>query len=167
MTLANNWGYVPNDKFKSPAKIIHTLIEVVAKGGSLLLGIGPKPDGSLPHEAVQALEEIGKWMNMNGTAIYNTRTTKDFKQDSTFFTQNEKSGFRYALVCLKENEPLAASVTWKNNIPQKGTKMKLLQTGETVSWKQEGDVIKVMLPASFVKRKGVVAALALEFLPAK
>jgi alpha-L-fucosidase len=43
MTLANNWGYVPNDKYKTSAKVIHTLIEVVAKGGSLLLGVGPKP----------------------------------------------------------------------------------------------------------------------------
>src|SRR5215218_10911878 len=41
MTLANNWGYVPGDVFKSPTKVIHTLIEVVAKGGSLLLGVGP------------------------------------------------------------------------------------------------------------------------------
>ena len=47
MTLANNWGYVPGDAYKSSVKIIHSLIEVVAKGGSLLLGIGPKPDGTL------------------------------------------------------------------------------------------------------------------------
>ena len=46
MTLANNWGFVANDQFKSSSKIIHSLIEVVAKGGSLLLGIGPKPDGN-------------------------------------------------------------------------------------------------------------------------
>src|SRR5918993_53939 len=52
MTLANNWGYVPNDQFKSSNRIIHSLIEVVAKGGSPLLGIGPNPDGTLPTEAV-------------------------------------------------------------------------------------------------------------------
>lgn len=53
---------MPDDKFKSSAKVIHTLIEVVAKGGSLLLGIGPKPDGNLPEEAVIRLKEVGKWL---------------------------------------------------------------------------------------------------------
>ena len=167
MTLANNWGYVPGDRFKSPARIIHTLIEVVAKGGSLLLGIGPKPDGTLPVEAVQRMTDIGKWMKINGAAIYGTRTVKDYKQDSTYFTQNEKSGFRYALVCLKENEPLPRSVTWKNNLPLTGTKMKLLQTGETVAWKRKGDAVEVTLPASLFKQKQDSPALAFEYLPAK
>ena len=62
MTLANNWGYVPGDKYKSSTRIVHSLIEVVAKGGSLLLGIGPKPDGTLTDEAVEKMQEIGQWM---------------------------------------------------------------------------------------------------------
>ena len=42
ITLGGAWGYVPNDNFKSATKVIHTLIEVVAKGGSLLLGVQPQ-----------------------------------------------------------------------------------------------------------------------------
>lgn len=119
MTLANNWGYVPNDKFKPSARIIHSLIEVVAKGGSLLLGIGPKPDGTLPEEAVQRMKEIGEWMTKNGEAIYNTRSTGYFHDRNTWFTQNKQQGKMYALVCLKENEPMPAFVEWETTCPLK------------------------------------------------
>ena len=165
MTLANNWGYVPNDQFKSSAKIIHTLIEVVAKGGSLLLGVGPKPDGTMPDEVNKRLEEIGSWMNKNGAAIYNTRTTKYYQDGNTYFTQNIKEGKQFALVCLKEGEALPTSVTWKTNAPKKGTKMQLLQTGEMVRWMQDGDNIKVLLPKTMQKSTGV-AALAFAYTAA-
>ena len=59
LTLGNAWGFVPNDKYKSSAAVIHSLIEVVAKGGSLLLGVGRKPDGTLPEVVVTRLAEIG------------------------------------------------------------------------------------------------------------
>lgn len=163
LTLANNWGYVPNDRFKSSGKIIHTLIEVVAKGGSLLLGVGPGPDGTLPAIAVQRLEEIGKWMKVNGAAIYNTRTTADYKDANTYFTKNKTGNLKYALVCLDENSLVPMSVQWKKNLPGKDTKIKWLQTGETVNWKQEGDGVEVMLPKSVIKNKSAYPALAFSF----
>ena len=165
MTLANNWGYVPNDQFKSSSKVIHSLIEIVAKGGSLLLGIGPKPDGTLPGEAVQKMKEIGDWMDKNGEAIYNTRITKHYKDDNTYFTRNETTGTRYALVCLDEGKELPGVISWKGNTPKKGAKMKLLQTGETVKWTSEGDSVKVSLPKSFVKTGNGTPALAFSFVP--
>ena len=130
MTLANNWGFVNNDQFKSPAKVIHSLIEIVAKGGSLLLGIGPKADGTLPTEATERLTAIGAWMKVNGDAIYNTRTVKHYQEGNTFFTRSKDSATVYALVRLKEGEALPTTLEWKGNLPKKGTKIKLLQTGQ-------------------------------------
>jgi alpha-L-fucosidase len=163
MTLANNWGYVPGDVYKSSTKIIHSLIEVVAKGGSLLLGIGPKPDGTLTDEALQRMKEIGAWMNKNGVAIYNTRTVDNYRDSSTYFTQNKKEGVYYALACLPEGKETPSFVEWKGNTPKKGSKMKLLQTGETVKWVQQGSVVKVLLPASLRIEK--LPAIALAFMP--
>ena len=167
ITLGNSWGYVPGDRFKTSAKVIQSLIEIVAKGGSMLLGIGPKPDGTLPEEVFKRLEEIGKWMEKNGEAIYNTRTTKFFQESNTYFTQNKQTGQMYALVCLPENDALPQQVEWQNNLPAKGTKVKLLQTGATVRWERNGNGVKVVLPSAIVKGNLGYPALAFSFQPEK
>lgn len=166
MTLGNNWGYIPGEQMKSPAKVIHTLIEVVAKGGSLLLGVGPKPDGTLSDTVVQRLEAIGQWMQKNGEAIYNTRITKVYQDSATYFTQSKSGDKRYALVCLDENQPVPTTVLWHGNMPKKGSKMKWLQTGETVKWKQQGDSVVVQLPASLTRGATALPALAFAFTQA-
>jgi len=161
LTLTGNWGYVPNDPCKSSARIIHSLIEVVAKGGNLLLGVGPKPDGTLTDESVQRLQEIGAWLDKNGKAIYNTRITSEYQDGNIWFTQNEKGDTRYALVCFKEGNPAPAEISWKGNLPEKGSKVKLLQTGESLKWSLEGKVVKVWLPAAVLSEP----AVALSFIP--
>jgi len=163
MTLGNAWGYVPNDKLKSSTQVIHSLIEIVAKGGSLLLGVGPKPDGTLSPEVVERLREIGEWMNKNGEAIYNTRSTTNYQDGHTFFTENKNNSTHYALVCLKENETLPDFVEWKSNQPAKGSKIRLLQTGENVKWTTDGDTTKIFLPSSVLKTRKRYPALAFAF----
>ncbi|HET6769074.1 MAG TPA: alpha-L-fucosidase, partial [Chitinophagaceae bacterium] len=156
-----------NDKYKSSGKIVHTLIEVVAKGGSLLLGVGPKPDGTFTDEAIQRLREVGKWMNKNGDAIYNTRATKNYRDGNTWFTQNLKNGMRYALVCLQENEPMPKEIIWQVNIPKKGSKVTLLATGQSVKWSYDGRNVKVILPSSVINATDLIPALVFSFIPAE
>jgi Alpha-L-fucosidase len=59
-------------------------VEIVAKGGNLLLGVGPKADGTLSDTVVQRLEEIGKWLDVNGAAIYNTRSIDRYRDGNVF-----------------------------------------------------------------------------------
>lgn len=163
MTLGKDWGFVPDQSFKSSRKVIHSLIEVVAKGGSLLLGVGPSPEGLLPDEVVKRLEEIGQWTSQNGEAIYGTRITEHYNEGNIWFTQSKDAKNKYALVCLQENENIPATIQWTGNIPQKGTKMIMLHTGKIVKWKQEGNTIKVTLP---VLSKDI-EAIAIKFESAK
>ncbi|TVT39527.1 alpha-L-fucosidase [Hymenobacter setariae] len=166
LTLANNWGYVPNDVYKSPTKIIHSLVEVVAKGGSLLLGVGPRPDGTLDQEAVTRLEAIGKWLDVNGAAIYSTRSTPLYQDGSTYFTQGKK-GTRYAIACLPENQAAPTTLTWTGNVPKKGSKLTLLQTGKSVKWSASGDKVTLTMPAGMSTQAGAYPALAFAFVPEK
>lgn len=146
LTLGYDWGYVPTDKFKSPAKVIHTLIEVVAKGGSLLLGVGPSPEGLIPGAVVTRLNKIGAWMNINGASIYNTRITPFYHDANTWFTQSKDGKTIFSLVCLQEGQQMPSFVEWIGNIPRKGSSMTLLQTKKKVNWKIENGKVRVYLP---------------------
>lgn len=163
MTLGGAWGYVPNEKFKSATTVIHSLIEIVAKGGSLLLGIGPRADGTLQQESVERLKEIGQWMKLNGEAIYNTRTTKNFNDGNVWFTKSKSGSKKYALVCLKENESVPGTVSWQGNVPAKGSRVVLLQTGKPVKWKNDNGKITVQLPNVLQKSTSSYPALAFSF----
>lgn len=74
MTMNGTWGYRTKDtNWKSTAVLIKNLVDIASKGGNYLLNIGPKPDGTFPQESIQRLDEIGKWMKINGEAIYATQ----------------------------------------------------------------------------------------------
>lgn len=74
ITMSKGWGYNKHDtEWKSPELIVRQLVEVVCKGGNLLLNIGPKGDGTFPPQAIERLKAVGKWMNINSEAIYGTK----------------------------------------------------------------------------------------------
>ncbi|HEY3370178.1 MAG TPA: alpha-L-fucosidase [Prolixibacteraceae bacterium] len=166
ITLGNNWGFVPNEHYKTSTQVIHDLVEIVAKGGSLLLGIGPKPDGTLDPEAVMLIRQIGDWLDNNGQAIYNTRITPTYKDGEVFFTAG-KSGNIYAISRLDEHSTVPSIVKWKGNLPQKGTTMILLATNQKVKWKIENDEVIVSIPKSFRSTHTKYPALCFEFAKVK
>ena len=153
MPLCTNWGYVPNDEIKSTERVICTLVEVVAKGGNLLLGVGPKADGTIPEQVEQRLLEIGAWMDLNKEAIYETRSLDHYREEAVFFTQNPKKKKTYALVVSNETLKKDKTVSWSVNLPKKGSTMIYLPTGEKVTWKIAHNRVVVQLPASIVKAK--------------
>ena len=72
-TMNRSWGYRITDKdYKSANFLIKYLVQTAGKGANLLLNIGPRPDGTLPEEAVERLDTIGKWLKANGESIYGT-----------------------------------------------------------------------------------------------
>ena len=71
MTLNDSWGHVQHDRnWKSPKRVIQQLIEVVSKGGTFLLAVGPDKDGVVSPEAVETLRIVGDWLKVNGDAVY-------------------------------------------------------------------------------------------------
>jgi alpha-L-fucosidase len=162
ITLGGAWSYVPNDQFKSTNKVIRLLSEIVAKGGSLLLGIGPNPDGTLSELQISRLKEIGDWLKVNGAAIYGTRSTHIYTDNENFFTKG-KNGETYVIIPLKENEPMPSAITWSKNIPAKGSAVTLLMNGKKVKWEKTSDGVKVNLPADVKKLKSY-PALAFSFI---
>ncbi|MCW5976456.1 MAG: alpha-L-fucosidase [Bryobacteraceae bacterium] len=99
ITMGTQWQYKPtNDEYKSGTELIQLLIETRAKGGNLLLNIGPKPDGELPIEQEERLREIALWMFVNGESIYGVRPWVVTNEDNLWFTRRKNENTIYAFV---------------------------------------------------------------------
>jgi len=163
ITLGHSWEHLDNDTLRfTSAGIIHLLTEIVAKGGNLMLGIGPDREGVMHDNVIAVLKGAGDWLAKNGEAIYGTRCADYYRDGDTWFTQSKDGTKLYAIVCLKEGEPLPAKVCWKGNEPARGSRLKCLQTGKAVSWKKLADgAIEVTLPTGLPEG---LAAFAVEFV---
>lgn len=74
MTVGDKWGYNRYDvRLKEPAVIIRQLQQCAARGGNLLLNIGPKADGSIPEGVEDVFRRVGAWMEVNGESIYESK----------------------------------------------------------------------------------------------
>jgi alpha-L-fucosidase len=145
--------------------VIRLLAEIVSKGGSLLLGVGPQPDGTLSVAQVRRLKEIGDWLKVNGSAIYGTRTATIDTDGKNFFTKG-KDGKIYVIIPFEEGKPVPAKITWKGNLPKKGKSVQLLMNGSSIKWTMRGDAAEVTLPRD-VTRLPAYPAVAFSFYPAK
>jgi alpha-L-fucosidase len=164
-----SWGYVSNHEYKTVDSIVDDLVDIVSKNGSLLLNIGPKPDGTIAEPEEAMLREIGQWLAVNGEAIYGTRPftvygegptavvegpfadekRKPFTAEDVRFTT--KGGTLYAIVL---DWPASGRVTirslarkspqWKGEIAS----VDLVGAKAGVKWTRDDAGLQVDLPAS-------------------
>ena len=159
----NSWGYVQPQDYKTADSIIDDLIDIVSKNGCLLLNIGPRPDGTIPEKEEEILLEIGRWLAVNGEAIYGTRPWRIYGEGPTrvaegMFTDTKRSVFTGEDIrfTAKDDILYATALAW----PQNGKlivrslaegraivgAVGLLGYGSKLEWKQTAAGLEVDLP---------------------
>jgi len=145
MTLGNSWSYVPNDEYKSSRKVIHLLTEIVSKNGNLLLNIGPAPDGEWDPNAYARLEDIGKWMQVNGEAIYDAEADASLPgQGKWVFTK--KQDCIYAIYQLAAKEAISEIYKLNINTASPIKKIQILGTDQKIIFKQASTSLSIFTP---------------------
>lgn len=90
MTVSDKWGYNRYDtNIKSPETIIEKLVECVTKGGNLLLNVNPMADGTIPEKVAATMRGVGRWLNINGEAVYGTRAFIQLDQPASINRQGD------------------------------------------------------------------------------
>ena len=126
ITSDGGWAWTPDAHYMPARKAVDTLVEIVAKGGNLLLNVGPAADGTWDPGAYHLLAEIGKWLKLNGRAIYATRPVKPYQSGKLAFTRG-KDGTIYAIYLAGEHErEIPRKITIPVSILKTGAKVHLL-----------------------------------------
>lgn len=148
MTMATSWSYVPNDTYKPTNELIEKLVDIVSKGGNLLLNIGPGPDGTLDSVAYSRLEEMGDWININGEAIYGTRMYKVFGEGENIrYTRSKDEKTIYVFLF-----DIPSNTIELEQLPvQTGMKIEQLGTGKKIAFKNINGKTQLKLPTSLKK----------------
>ena len=156
----NSWGYIQNHDYKTAGDIVGDLVDIVSKNGALLLNIGPRADGTIPEPEIAILRDIGRWLAINGEAIYGTRPWTRFGEGPTEiaegdFTDTKRAPFtgRDVRFTTKGGALYAICLGWPKDTwtitALTGTKVaavSLLGSKESLTWSQNASGLVVTAP---------------------
>jgi alpha-L-fucosidase len=131
-------------------------IDIVSRGGNLLLNVGPTASGAIPEIQKRVLEGMGDWMALNSAAIYETHKISDLKPS------NPEGGSAWVRFTAKPDRiyaHIAATGEVSIELPAnlvRDDSAKLLATGDALSVQRSGDSVRINLPAASVVGPQVV-----------
>ncbi len=143
MTMNTTWGFkFYDDKWKSSETLIRNLIDIASKGGNYLLNVGPTAEGLIPHPSVERLAEIGRWMKINGEAIYGT-TASPFPTQLDFGRATSKRSVVYLHVFNWPSDGNLRVPAWGKTVKR----VYLLSNhSRNLSFDQKADCITIQVP---------------------
>lgn len=156
--IGEKFGYVEGMKLSNANTVVRRLIENVSKNGNLMLNISPKSDGTIPDAQKEILLGVGKWLDINGDAIYGTRAWKKSAEGSFRFTT--KGNTLYAIAMQWPSQPILIT-----SLPLslgKVKKVSLLGHKGKVSFIQNDRGLQVTFPAT--KMEAIAYVIQIEGL---
>ena len=139
------WSYSFNANYMTGRDAIHTLVDIVAKGGNLLLNIAPSPTGEWDDGAYALLQEIGDWMKANGEAIYATKSIAPYKVENICLT-SKKDGSKFLIYLMDKDQKSLPSEIEFPILVDKNAKAIILGHNAPLKWKRQKEGIVIKLP---------------------
>lgn len=150
-THNDSWGYIKSDKnFKTPQELIHLLASVSARGGNLILNVGPDGTGKIPETSQRYLREVGQWLAANGDSIYGT--TASPIPDQPWGVCTLKSNRLYLHVFKSPND----GIIFVPNFDAKLQSAQLLLGNKKLKADQNGNDLKIFLPSQLPDERDTV-----------
>lgn len=152
----HSWGFHTKQDLMTSDEVIRVLINVVGRGGNVLLNVGPDRDGVIPPAHVDRMREVGAWMEKFGRSIYGTRPGPFQPADRRYCaTYKERSVFVHVLD-WKDSETLELPAL-KGKVTACG-----LVNGPSVAFSQSEHGIEIVVPAAARQSPATVVELTLE-----
>jgi alpha-L-fucosidase len=142
-----SWSWLPDARYMSGHKAVQLLVDIVAKGGNLLLNIAPGPEGQWHDAAYTLLEEIGGWMKINSEAIYGTRALAPYKEGKVCISK-KGPGTVYIYYMADENEKMPANIGMATYSLPAGTRVQMLGSQQSLKWGKNGNGFIITIPES-------------------
>lgn len=140
-TMNRSWGYnVSDSDYKSVGELVRLLVRTAGRDANLLLNIGPRPDGTIPDEALERLEGIGKWLDANGETIYGTRATMLPPQSWGVVTHKDTRVFVHVM-----DKPSDGQIVLP--LPLKVKSVCCYGSGRPIRFKSGRDSVSVTIPS--------------------
>ena len=145
ITMGGAWGWVKNDQYKSSKELVQLLVNIVAKGGNLLLGVGPNGKGDFEPKVYENLNLLGNWLKVNGEAIYETNPMEPFLDGKVAYTAKGDKTLYAIYLPAKDEQELPSEISIKTQLTGK-LKASLLESNQKLSTKTAADGIKITIP---------------------
>jgi alpha-L-fucosidase len=161
----NSWGYIQDNEYRSAGSLIKDLVDIVSKNGNLLLNVGPTSEGLIPDEEISILQEMGKWLDINGDAIFETRPWDYFGEGPTqvpegYFTDTTRNSYTSKDIRFTTKKDAVFAIFLENpgqNVRINTIKPTVLASNEishitmigmeeSLPWSQDEEGIRIALP---------------------
>jgi alpha-L-fucosidase len=140
-----NWAYKPDANYMSGREAVHMLIDIVSKGGNLLLNIGPGPNGKWQDGAYKLLDQIGNWMDINQEAIYNSEPIMPYKKDNICMTE-QQDGQVYYFYIADQDDHMPEAIEIRSHKPVANATVTLLGIDEELDWEEKRYGFEIHIP---------------------